>query len=31
MGIRFLGNVDGAQVLELDLEQKHMSRANRAH
>lgn len=31
MGIRFLGEVDGAQVLQLDLEPKHMSRANRAH
>ena len=31
MGIRFLGNIEGAQVLELDLEPKHMSRADRAH
>ena len=31
MGIEFLGVIDGATTLRLDLEQKHMSRANRVH
>lgn len=31
MGIDYLGVVDGATTLRLDLEQKHMSRANRVH
>ena len=31
MGIEFLGLVDGATTLQLELSQKHMSRANRAH
>ncbi len=31
MGIEFLGVIDGATTLQLDLEQKHMSRANRVH
>ncbi|HEB91389.1 MAG TPA: PaaI family thioesterase [Deltaproteobacteria bacterium] len=31
MGIEFLGEVDGSTTLQLDLSQKHMSRANRAH
>ena len=31
MGIEYLGVVDGATTLELDLEQKHMSRADRVH
>ena len=31
MGIEFLGIIDGAATLQLDLEQKHMSRANRVH
>ena len=31
MGIQFLGVVDGATTLQLDLLQKHMSRANRVH
>jgi uncharacterized protein (TIGR00369 family) len=31
MGIEFLGMVDGAVTLQLDLSQKHMSRANRVH
>ncbi len=31
MGIEFLGVVDGAATLQLDLAQRHMSRANRVH
>ena len=31
MGIEFLGVVDGATTLQLELAQKHMSRANRVH
>jgi uncharacterized protein (TIGR00369 family) len=31
LGIRTLGMQDGAFVLELDLERRHMSRAERAH
>ncbi len=31
MGIEFLGMVDGAMTLQLQLAQKHMSRANRVH
>jgi uncharacterized protein (TIGR00369 family) len=31
MGIEYLGIIDGATTLQLDLEQKHMSRANRVH
>lgn len=31
MGIEFLGVIDGATTLRLDLEHKHMSRANRVH
>ena len=31
MGIEFLGMVNGAVTLQLDLSQKHMSRANRVH
>ena len=31
MGLTFLGVVDGAVTLQLDLSQKHMSRANRVH
>ena len=31
MGIEFLGVIDGATTLQLDLEQRHMSRANRVH
>jgi acyl-CoA thioesterase len=31
MGIESLGVIDGATTLQLDLSQKHMSRANRAH
>lgn len=31
MGIEFLGVIDGATTLQLDLSQKHMSRANRVH
>ncbi len=31
MGIEFLGVIDGALTLQLELSQKHMSRANRVH
>ena len=31
MGIEFLGEVEGATTLALDLQKKHMSRASRAH
>jgi len=31
LGIESLGVIDGATTLALDLEQKHMSRASRAH
>jgi len=31
MGIATLGMVDGAATLQLDLQQKHMSRADRVH
>jgi acyl-CoA thioesterase len=31
MGIEFLGDVEGATTLALDLQEKHMSRASRAH
>jgi acyl-CoA thioesterase len=31
MGIEYLGEIDGATTLQLDLAQKHMSRANRVH
>ncbi len=31
MGIETLGMVDGAATLQLDLQQKHMSRADRVH
>jgi acyl-CoA thioesterase len=31
MGIEYLGVVEGATTLQLDLSQKHMSRANRVH
>ena len=31
LGIEYLGVIDGATTLALDLEQKHMSRANRVH
>lgn len=31
LGVRTLGMQDGAFVIELDLEPRHMSRANRAH
>ncbi len=31
MGIESIGVIDGAFTMELDLEQRHMSRANRAH
>lgn len=31
MGLEFLGVIDGAITLQLALEQKHMSRADRAH
>lgn len=31
MGIEFLGIIDGAMTLQLVLEPKHMSRAERAH
>ena len=31
MGIEFLGVIDGAATLQLDLAQRHMSRANRVH
>jgi acyl-coenzyme A thioesterase PaaI-like protein len=31
MGIEYLGVVEGATTLELELSQKHMSRANRVH
>jgi uncharacterized protein (TIGR00369 family) len=31
MGIEYLGVIEGATTLELDLSQKHMSRANRVH
>ncbi len=31
LGVRTLGMQDGAFVLELDLERRHMSRADRAH
>ena len=31
MGIEYLGVIDGATTLQLELAQKHMSRANRVH
>lgn len=31
MGIEYLGEINGATTLQLDLAQKHMSRANRVH
>lgn len=31
MGIEYLGVIDGATTLRLDLAQKHMSRADRVH
>jgi len=31
MGIEFVGVIDGATTLQLELSQKHMSRANRVH
>lgn len=31
MGIEYLGVIDGATTLQLDLAQRHMSRANRVH
>ncbi len=31
LGIEYLGEIDGATTLQLDLRQKHMSRANRVH
>ena len=31
MGIEYLGVIEGATTLQLDLCQKHMSRANRVH
>ena len=31
LGVEYLGMLDGACVLELELNESHMSRANRAH